>query len=79
MALALGTRVKILGGMKEFIGRKGEIIDDSEHDGCTKMYRVQLDNPVQIEGVGLVTDDLWSKQYLQDIDEEDEDEDEDEE
>lgn len=28
------------------------------------MYRVRLDEPVTIEGVGRVTSDLWSSEYL---------------
>jgi len=57
------TRVKITGGMDEFIGRTGTVIDE-QMDGRTRLYRVQLDTPVEVEGIGQVSDDLWSRQYL---------------
>lgn len=57
-----GDAVKILGGMKEFVGRTGTIRgDDPEYDG---LWRVRLDNPVQIPNVGTVTDDLWERKFL---------------
>jgi len=58
-----GPNVKILAGMSEFIGKTGTIID-SEKDGRVTMYRVRLDTPVDIPGVGLVRDDLWAGEYL---------------
>jgi len=61
--MKLQQRVKITGGMNEFVGRTGTVIDE-QMDGRTKLYRVQLDTPVEVEGVDQVTDDLWSRQYL---------------
>lgn len=55
-------RVKILGGMSEFIGQTGVVIArDGEH------LRVKLDRPVMIEGIGLVTDDLWEPRLLRTV------------
>jgi hypothetical protein len=75
MALAIGTRVKIKAGrfnsgMKEFLGKTGQITN-TERDGQTTMYRVELDEPVNIPNFGWVGDDLWSKEYLDDIDDDD--------
>lgn len=60
----IGTRVKIASGMTEFVGRHGIIIDNTERDGSAIMYRVELDAPVTIPGVGEVQDDLWSGSHL---------------
>jgi hypothetical protein len=60
-----GQRVKIMGGMREFVGQTGTII--SEEGSNPKMYRVRLDNPVNIPGVGKVTDDLWEGNLLKKI------------
>lgn len=57
-------RVEINGGMSEFIGKLGTVIDNTERDGRTVMNRVKLDTPVYIEGVGEVADDLWSGSLL---------------
>lgn len=57
-----GQRVKILGGMKEFIGQTGEIMYKEGN-----MYRVRLDRPVNIPGIGLVTNDLWEGRLLREI------------
>lgn len=65
----IGKRVKICqkqGGMKEFEGKTGSIISH-EKDGHEILYRVKLDEPVHIEGVGKVRDDLWSGEHLQKI------------
>jgi hypothetical protein len=62
----LRQRVKILGGMKEFVGQLGTIID-YEKDGRTTMYRVRLDVPVEIPNVGEVSDDLWAGSYLRNV------------
>lgn len=67
MAKRIGMRVKILSGMSEFVGKTGEIVDNSERDGRITMYRVRLDTPVQIPHVGLVRDDLWAGEYLRGI------------
>jgi hypothetical protein len=63
----IGQRVVVTAGMKEFIGATGEIIDNTERDGATVMYRVKLFKPVEIPGVGTVTDDLWSGAYLRNV------------
>lgn len=55
----IGQRVKITRGPDEFIGQRGTIIDNREMDGLNVMYRVRLDTPVIVEGVGLVEDDIW--------------------
>ena len=57
-----GTAVKIKGGMKEFVGKTGYIM---QKEG--KHYRVKLDTPVEIEGVGKVTSDLWEPSLLKKI------------
>lgn len=59
----IGQRVKILDGMKEFVGKTGQVVD-VEKDGSTKMYRVKLDKPVEIPNVGMVDNDLWAREYL---------------
>lgn len=61
-------RVKILAGMQEFVGQTGTVIVEREtNDGSTWMHRVRLDEPVDIPGVGLVTDDLWGSSYLRTV------------
>ncbi len=67
MVKQIGQRVKILGGMSEFVGRLGTIIDYSERDGRVTMYRVRLDTPVIIPSVGEVEDDLWVGSFLRSI------------
>jgi hypothetical protein len=52
-----GQEVRIAGGMKEFLGRLGTII--GEEGTRPRMYRVRLHEPVEVPGVGEVTDDLW--------------------
>lgn len=66
MAKQYGQRVKILGGMTEFVGKTGEIVG-SEKDGSTTLYRVRLDQPVDVPGVGQVEDDLWAGSFLRNI------------
>ena len=51
--------VKILGGMAEFIGQTGVIVDKEG-----KLYRVKLNTPVEMPNVGTVTDDLWEPALL---------------
>lgn len=48
-------RVMILAGMREFIGCTGTVV---AKEG--PMLRVKLDKPVEIPGVGTVTDDTWA-------------------
>jgi hypothetical protein len=52
-------RVTILGGMTEFVGQTGTV--QGKEDG---LYRVILDTPVMIPGVGRVTSDLWEPRLL---------------
>jgi hypothetical protein len=67
MTKKLGQRVKILpeGGMREFWDHTGTII--GVEPGRPTMYRVRLDEPVDIPGVGRVRDDLWEGRTLRDI------------
>lgn len=60
-----GQRVRIHGGMKEFHGKTG-IISRKE----SGQYRVRLDTPVHVQGVGHVKDDLWDSHHLKKIKEE---------
>jgi hypothetical protein len=62
----IGRRVQIMGGKKEFVGRTGVIVDLEKH-GWEKLYRVELDDPVEIPLVGLVTDDLWEGRFLKTV------------
>lgn len=52
----IGRRVLILQGMPEFLKKTGTIIGEE-----MKYYRVKLDEPVEVPGVGKVTDDLWMR------------------
>lgn len=62
----IGQRVKILGGLREFVGQTGVIVD-VEKDGRATMYRVLLDTPVEVGCCGFVEDDLWQGQFLRNI------------
>jgi hypothetical protein len=62
----IGRRVRIMGGMKEFVGQTGVIVDVEKH-GWEKLYRVELDDPVEVPLVGWVTDDLWEGRYLKTV------------
>jgi len=65
MAVKCGQHVEILGGMSEFVGKTGEVVDVENYGGSGGSYfRVLLDEPVYVEGVGEVTDDLWQDQWL---------------
>jgi ribosomal protein L21E len=57
------VKIKPGGGMKEFHGKTGRIIGKEG-----KMYRVKLDEPVEIPGVGQVTNDLWEPSMLRRMD-----------
>ncbi|SEP09835.1 hypothetical protein SAMN02990966_03957 [Rhodospirillales bacterium URHD0017] len=46
--------VKILEGVQQLVGQTGVIVDKED-----KHYRVKLNQPVEVPGVGLVTSDLW--------------------
>lgn len=58
----IGARVRILGGMSEFIGKTGTIVG---HEG--RMCRVALDEPVRVPLVGEVGDDLWETGMLKTV------------
>jgi hypothetical protein len=61
--MRIGTRVRVVSGMPEFVGQTGEVVS-TERDGQTLMNRVRLDRPVIVPSVGLVEDDLWSSDHL---------------
>lgn len=63
----IGQRVKVVGGMREFVGQFGTVVDNTERDGRTTMFRVRLDAPVEVPGVGHVRDDLWSGAHLRNV------------
>jgi hypothetical protein len=66
MARQIGSRVKIVsGGMREFHGSTGTVVDIERHRGEPVMYRVYLDVPVRVQGFGAVMDDLWCGECLQ--------------
>jgi hypothetical protein len=57
------SKVRPLTGLDAaFEGQKGTIVGFEQ--GKPVMFRVKLDNPIDILGVGLVKDDLWSGEYL---------------
>jgi hypothetical protein len=58
-----GSRVKVTGGMREFVGKTGTVVG-VEQDGRTTMYRVRMDEPVEVPGVGRVTDDVWAASHV---------------
>ena len=60
----IGKNVRILGGMSEFIGQLGTIVDYERRD---RLYRVELDEPVYVPNVGEVRDDLWEGRLLKTI------------
>lgn len=62
----IGQPVRIKSGMAEFVGKRGTIIDTSERDGNTVMYRVKLNEPVNVAGK-QVRDDLWAGRHLETI------------
>jgi hypothetical protein len=45
--------------MSEFVGKIGTVVD---REGM--LLRVRLDEPVEVPGIGLVTDDLWEPRLL---------------
>jgi hypothetical protein len=54
-----GRRVRIVGGMAELVGKLGTVIG---REGM--LLRVRLDEPVEVPGIGRVTDDLWEPRLL---------------
>jgi hypothetical protein len=63
----IGKRVRIVGGMPEFVCQTGTIIDIEKHSHEPAYYRVRLDTPVEIPLVGLVRGDLWQGRMLKTI------------
>lgn len=59
----VGKRVMIIGGMKEFHGKTGRI-SHIEGEGRDRAYRVHLESPVHVAGVGKVHSDLWQGHHL---------------
>lgn len=55
----IGRKVRITGGISEFVGATGTITSDAEWP----YLRVALDEPVEIDSV-VVTDDLWLSHLL---------------
>jgi hypothetical protein len=62
----IGKRVRITGGMSEFVGRTGVIVDLEKH-GSQRLYRVELDEPLNVPHVGRVNDDLWEGEFLKTV------------
>jgi hypothetical protein len=69
-ATMIGRSVMIFGGMQEFAGRTGTILDVERHEAVSARgptvagpayYRIRLDHPVEIPGVGLVEEDIWNR------------------
>jgi hypothetical protein len=61
----VGRRVRCLAGLAEFIGQTGTVIDaEAQGRGRPTLFRVRLDEPVNVAGVGLVEDDLWQRAGL---------------
>jgi hypothetical protein len=62
MTLSYGTSVKITSGDLAFVGRTGCIVSEGyEYD---RLYRIRLDEPVEVPGVGKVTNDLWERKFF---------------
>jgi hypothetical protein len=60
-----GDRVTITSGMTEFVGKTGRVVSKEKMGKYEPPYfRVQLDQPVAVPGVGNVYDDLWQGVYL---------------
>ena len=53
--------------MKEFVGKVGRIQMRESGSGASALYRVVLDQPVSIPGVGAVRDDLWESRFLKTV------------
>lgn len=50
------------GQMREFVGRTGRVVGTEKWGEL--FYRVRLDEPVYIEGVGRVGDDIWTARFM---------------
>jgi hypothetical protein len=55
----IGRTVRILGGMKEFVGELATVSD--YEGGPDRYFRLRLHRPVDVPGVGMVEDDLWQR------------------
>jgi hypothetical protein len=61
----IGRRVRILAGMSEFMGKTGYVRDyEPQGRGRPTLFRVHLDEPVNVPNVGIVTSDLWERAGL---------------
>lgn len=59
------TLLDLPGQMREFAGKTGRVVGTEK---CGELYyRVRLDDPVFINGVGKVTDDLWTARFLRKV------------
>ena len=68
MNARIGKRVRITGGMPEFVGQTGTIIGVENYGGSGgAYYRVRFDEPVNVASVGLVEDDIWQGGFLKTI------------
>lgn len=64
----IGTRVEILSGMPEFIGKRGTVTGHEKLDRYGgDHHRVRFDTPVHVNGIGSVTSDLWQKEHLRKV------------
>ncbi len=63
----IGSTVKIKEGTHtdSFAPFNGKIGDVTDKEG--KLYRVRFHEPVYIDGVGYVQDDLWEGKYLRKV------------
>ncbi len=69
--MQVGTRVKVITPKDRHQDSLAKLFEDQigtvsevEMDGRTKMFRVRLDSPVEVPGVGSVTSDLWSREHM---------------
>lgn len=67
--LRTGDSVLLLdvpGQMKEFAGKTGRVVHE-EMLGRERYYRIRMDEPVNIPGLGRVTDDLWTSKFIRKV------------
>ena len=60
----VGKRVRITGGVGEFVGKTGVI---EWFDRSSSTYRVCLDEPVFVSGVGMVRARFLAGKYLRNV------------
>lgn len=71
----IGQRVKLVYAAdrlrdslaQAFNGHTGTIIENTEKDGSVILYRVRLDEPADVPGVGMVHDDIWTGAFLRPV------------